>query len=207
MNIIGAGFGRTGTLSLKFALEVIGQGPCYHMMEVGKNSGHQEQWLAAQRGHTVDWSALFANYPAAVDWPSCNFWQSQLQAFPEAKVILSYRDGAAWHRSVMNTIYPMSMAGLESDDPVRAGHAAMATELIWDGVFGGRVADAGYAISVFEAHNQSVIDAVPAAQLLSYQPGDGWEPLCRFLDVPVPDQDYPSVNSTEQFQSLWQKSD
>ncbi|MFK7915577.1 MAG: sulfotransferase family protein [Pseudomonadales bacterium] len=207
MKIIGAGFGRTGTLSLKFALDLLGQGPCYHMMEVYKNPGHLEQWLAAQRGAEMNWGALFADYPAAVDWPSSNFWQSQLDAFPDAKVILSLRDGAAWHRSVMNTIYPMSMAGLESDDPARAQHAAMATELIWDGVFGGRTADAAHAIAVFDAHNRAVIDAVPAEQLLQYQPGDGWQPLCDFLGCPIPEQDYPSVNSTEEFQSMWQKSE
>lgn len=207
MHIIGAGFGRTGTLSLKLALEMLGQGPCYHMMEVYKNPGHLDLWLAAHRGQLPDWSTMFAEYPAAVDWPTCNFWESQRQMFPDAKVILSLRDGAAWHRSVMNTIYPMSMAGADSEDEGRARHAAMATELIWDGVFDGRVEDADFAIARFDAHNQAVIDAVPAEQLLVYQPGDGWEPLCEFLGCPIPEADYPSVNSTEEFQSLWQRSE
>lgn len=207
MKIIGAGFGRTGTLSLKYALEMLGQGPCYHMMEVQKHPEHVDDWLALHRGRAPDWATFFKDYPAAVDWPSCNFWASQLAAFPAAKVILTLRDGASWHRSVMNTIYPSSKAGAASDNPKARRGAAMAVELIWDGVFDGRVEDAEYAISVFDAHNQSVIDAVPEGQLLQYRPGDGWEPLCEFLDCPIPSEPYPSVNSTEDFQKVWKRSD
>ncbi len=207
LEVIGAGFGRTGTLSLKGALELLGFGPCYHMLEVHNNPGHLPMWVELHRGQGPGWETVFADYRSAVDWPSCNFWASQLQAFPEAKVLLSLRDGESWHRSVMNTIYPSSKAGANSDNPVARESAAMANEMIWDGVFKGRVEEKDYAIGVFEAHNQAVIDAAPAEQLLVYRPGDGWEPLCAFLNCPVPDAPYPKVNSTEDFKKVWPRSE
>ena len=88
IKVIGAGFGRTGTLSLKFALEKLGYDKCYHMLEVYGNPGHTDVWLQAAHGQMPDWNALFAGYQATVDWPSCNFWQAQMQAYPDAKVIL-----------------------------------------------------------------------------------------------------------------------
>ncbi|MEM6708076.1 MAG: sulfotransferase family protein [Pseudomonadota bacterium] len=201
LEIVGAGFGRTGTLSLKFALEKLGFGPCYHMMEVHKNEGHEALWTAAADGQTMDWASLFQDYRAAVDWPSCNWWREQLAAFPRASVILSHRDPDAWYRSVMNTIYAHSCAGRDSDDGRRRAAAAMAFEVIWDGVFDGRLDDRDHVIDCFLRHNQAVRETVPAAQLLEYQPGDGWEPLCAFLEVPVPDEPYPRVNSTAEFNS------
>lgn len=205
LDIIGAGFGRTGTLSLKYALEQLGFGPCYHMMELRNHPEHVERWEQIQRGADPEWDSLFAGYRASVDWPSCNFWASQLERYPQAKVILSLRDGESWHRSVLNTIYPSSCRGRESEDPRAARHSQMAFELIWDGVFDGRVEEASYAVACFDAHNQAVIDAVAAEQLLIYRPGDGWGPLCDFLGVPVPDAPYPKVNSTEDFQTVWKR--
>lgn len=201
LKVIGAGFGRTGTLSLKFALEQLGFDPCYHMMEVGKHPEHLEQWRAAGRGELPDWATLFGDYQASVDWPSCNWWAEQLEAFPQAKVILSSRDPEAWYRSVMSTIYPFSCAGRDSDDPARQAGARMAFEVIWDGVFDGRMDDKAHVLAVFERHNAAVRAQVPTGQLLEYQPGDGWEPLCDFLGCSVPEAPYPRTNSTEEFNS------
>ena len=201
LEVIGAGFGRNATLSLKFALEQLGFDPCYHMMEVGKNEGHLEAWHAIGRGELPDWNTFFGPYRAAVDWPSCNWWAEQLAAFPEAKVILSTRPPEDWYRSVMNTIYRFSCEGRASDDPQRQRSAAMAFEVIWDGVFDGRMDDKAHVIDCYERHNAAVRAGVPAEQLLEYQPGDGWEPLCAFLGCPVPDTPYPKINSTEEFVS------
>lgn len=203
VKVIGAGFGRTGTLSLKFALEKLGFDKCYHMMEVGFNPSHRQQWMDLADGKDVDWHALMTGYQATVDWPSANFWQQQMQAFPEAKVLLSLRDPDKWYDSVMNTIWDVSSAGLESDDPERRLGAEMAFKVIWDPVFGRRMDDRAHVIEVFNTHNQNVIDNVPAEDLLVYQPGDGWAPICEFLDVPIPDEDYPKVNTTEEFTSRW----
>ena len=152
-----------------------------------------------------DWGALFDGYRASVDWPSCNFWREQMAAFPDAKVILSLRDSEKWYASVMNTIWPSSQANAKNDDPrVRTG-SQMAYEVIWDPIFERRLDDKDFVIAQYEAHNAEVQAAVPADKLLVYQPGDGWEPLCDFLGKPVPDEDYPRVNSTEQFQEQWKK--
>ena len=205
IEVIGAGFGRTGTLSLKFALEKLGFDKCYHMMEVQFHPEHVQVWRDAARGVMPDWEQLFAGYRASVDWPSCNFWQEQLAAFPDAKVILSRREPRAWYASVMNTIWPASQANARSDDPRVQLGAQMSYEVIWERIFDGRMEDEAHVIACYEAHNQAVIDAVPKAQLLVYTPGDGWGPLCEFLGVPQPQEDYPRVNSTEEFKTQWQK--
>ena len=104
VKVIGAGFGRTGTLSLKYALEKLGFDKCYHMMEVQMNPAHLQVWQDLAKGIQPDWQALFDGYQATVDWPTCNYWREQLAVYPDAKVILSRRDSQKWYDSVMNTI-------------------------------------------------------------------------------------------------------
>ncbi len=203
IEVIGAGFGRTGTLSLKFALEKLGFDKCYHMMEVQFHPEHVQIWRDAARGINPDWEALFQGYRASVDWPSANFWREQMAAFPQAKVLLTRRDPEKWYDSVMNTIWPASQANAASDDPRARIGAEMSHEVIWDRVFDRRMDDKAHVIACYEAHNQDVIDSVPAEQLLVYEPGQGWEPLCNFLDVAVPNEDYPRVNSTDEFKERW----
>ncbi len=200
IKVVGAGFGRTGTLSLKVALERLGFDKCYHMLEVGQNEGHIEAWSGLSRGETVDWDELFTGYQASVDWPSCNYWKDQLEHFPQAKVILSRRDPERWYDSVMNTIYPSSAAGRHSKDPAIRSRVEMVFEVIWDGIFDGRMDEKEHVIGVYLAHNQRVIDSVPAERLLVFEAASGWAPLCEFLDCPVPDEDYPSTNTTAEFQ-------
>ena len=204
VKVIGAGFGRTGTLSLKFALEKLGFDKCYHMMEVGFNPSHRSLWMDLADGKAPDWHDLFAGYQATVDWPSANFWQQQMQAFPDAKVLLTLRDPDKWYESVMKTIWKTSNLGMESKDPTRRLSSELAHKVIWDPVFGGRLEDRAHVIDVFNAHNQKVIDTVPREKLLVYRPGDGWGALCEFLDVAVPEEDYPWTNSTEEFTTRWQ---
>jgi hypothetical protein len=209
LKVIGAGFGRTGTLSLKFALEKLGFDKCYHMMEMPLVPEHIPLWRAAAAGQSVDWESLFEGYQAAVDWPSCNFWRQQLQVFPEAKVILTRRDPEQWYSSVMHTIWlsseqgRMDLADAEMTELVEhegRDRIKMVYELIWDGVFGLRMEDKKHVMQCFERHNQSVINSVPAEQLLVIEPGDGWSPLCEFLEVEVPDAEYPRINSKGDFQ-------
>ncbi len=201
LEVIGAGFGRTGTLSLKLALEELGFGKCYHMLEVLQNPDHVDVWEQATRDEPVDWHSLYRGYRASVDWPSCNFWEIQLRAFPNARVVLSERDPERWYESVMNTIYPSSLKAREADDPVIRRHAEMVFELIWEGTFHGRVENREHAIDVYLAHNEYVKKQAPPEQLLVFEASQGWEPLCRFLEVPAPDQPFPRVNSTEEFQA------
>lgn len=198
LKVIGAGFGRTGTMSLKVALETLGLGPCYHMYEVFGKSGHVAMWQAAAEGRPIDWDALFADYDAAVDWPTCRFYATLLNRYPEAKVLLTVRDPEKWYASAMNTIYYTSSA--RSGDPERQAHLDMINAVVWDGTFDGRFEDKTHAISVFERHNEEVKQRVPSERLLVYEVGQGWEPLCRFLDVPVPvDTPFPRLNDTVSF--------
>jgi hypothetical protein len=199
LEVIGAGFGRTGTLSLKRALERLGFGRCYHMVEVFEHPEHMDVWAAAHRGEAVDWEALFDGYRAAVDWPSCNLWREQMEAFPQAKVILSTRDPEGWYASVCNTILPATLDAAASDDPARRRFGEWANEIIWNRVFDGRMDDREHALAVYRAHVDRVRAEVPGDRLLVFEAGQGWEPLCAFLGVPVPEEDYPRSNSTEEF--------
>jgi hypothetical protein len=197
LELIGAGLGRTGTLSLKAALERIGYGPCHHMIEILRAPERAGHWLQHERGGSHDWDAIFHGYRATVDWPAAAFWRELAERHPDAKVLLSVRDADRWYESVMNTIYPVMTQDLPEQAPeiLRDFHA-MVYELIFERTFEGRLADRAHARHVFEAHNQAVIAAIPASRLLVYRPGDGWEPLCRFLDVPVPDEEFPHLNET-----------
>ena len=133
LQVIGAGFGRTGTLSLKNALEQLGFVKCYHMMEVREHPEHRATWQRIERGEEVDLNTLFAGYQASVDWPSCNYWEAQLAHWPAAKVILSLRDPEQWYTSVMNTIYPSSVAWRESADPAARAGVEMKTSSLAGG--------------------------------------------------------------------------
>ena len=203
IEVIGAGFGRTGTLSLKFALEKLGFDKCYHMMEVERNPGHAQIWIDAARGIEPDWHRLFEGYKASVDWPSCNFWREQMAAFPQAKVILTRRDPKSWYKSVMSTIWPASNRPRDTEEG-RLGRE-LAFGNIWRPIFDERMDDEAHVIAQYEAHNQRVIEGVPADKLLVYEPGQGWAPICEFLGVPEPDEPYPKTNTTEQFTQLWRQ--
>lgn len=201
IRLIGAGFGRTGTLSLKHALEQLGFNQCYHMMEVFNHPEHVPLWADAHQGQAIDWDALFAGYQASVDWPACNLWRQQAAHFPAAKILLSLRDPDSWYDSVMNTIYPSSTALIDSEDKNLARFGQWSMDIIWQPIFGNRMDDRAHVIEQFNRHNQAVIDEVPADRLLVFEARQGWAPLCDFLDVDIPDTDYPRVNSTQEFQA------
>ena len=206
LKIVGAGFGRTGTLSMKSALEQLGFGPCHHMMEVFGKPDHIAQWQDAADGKAVDWEAVFNGYQSAVDWPVCYFWRELSELYPQAKVLLTLRDPEKWYDSASATIFKgMTKA---SDDTSGANvtdpHTLMVRKLIVENTFGGDLSDRAHAIDIFNRHNQEVIDTIPADRLLVFEASQGWEPLCDFLEVPVPETDYPSSNSTADFQKRFQ---
>src|SRR5437763_9512413 len=157
MKVIGAGLGRTGTLSAKTALEERGAGPCYHMVEVFDKPRHVELWQAAAEGKPVDWDELFAGYLAVVDWPACAFYQQLMQAYPNAKVLLTVRDPQSWYESTRNTIYQVSRTGAGSPlGPDDRSFPRMVNTIVWQGTFGGVFEDKQQAISIFERHIQEV---------------------------------------------------
>jgi len=200
LEIIGAGFGRTGTQSLKLALEILGFGPCYHMTEVFQNIEHVPLWAAATRGEPSDWETIFESYASTVDWPGSAFWRDLAALNPDAKILLSYRDSDAWYDSFHNTIYK-AMCREAPSEPVWVGeHFRMTRELIIEQAFGGRADDRAHAIRCYEAHNEAVRSEVSPDRLILHEVGAGWEPLCRGLDLAIPGEPFPRTNSTEEFQ-------
>jgi hypothetical protein len=209
LNVIGAGFGRTGTLSLKLALEELGLGPCYHMIEVNAHPEHDALWLALAKGESSDWRPMLRGYASTVDWPTTSIWKELAAANPQAKIVLTLRDPDSWYASAAATIFArmLEFEALRAEtlcsdpnaiDPVRRRHMEMINTLIVENTFGGSL-DKDNAIAVFNAHNEEVRRSVPREKLLVYESGEGWEPLCAFLDVPVPATPYPKVNTTEDF--------
>lgn len=199
LKLIGAGFGRTGTSSLKAALDMIGFGPCYHMMEVFQHPDHIPLWQSVVDGNLADLNPILVGYNSTCDWPTCSFYEEQMRVNPDAKVLLTVRDPEMWYESALATIYPSSTSPDNNADPVRAGQARFVKKLIWDGHFGGRFQDKAHAIDVFNRHTESVKHRVPAEKLLVFDVQQGWEPLCAFLGIPVPGTPFPRANDRAEF--------
>lgn len=198
LDVIGAGFGRTGTHSLKLALETLGFGPCYHMAEVFEHPGHAEAWHALADGRSRDFDSVLAGYRSAVDFPAAYFWRELAAANPDARIILTERDETAWFDSVQNTIFERLKA-----DPETARFPAqlrMAYHIVVDLTFGGHL-DKDHAMAAYRRHNAEVRKAIPRERLLVFEGSMGWAPLCEFLGVAVPDEPYPKTNTTEEFQA------
>jgi hypothetical protein len=215
VKVIGAGFGRTGTASLQSALQDLGFGPCYHMMEVFEHPEHADFWEAALRGEPVDWDGVLGDYEASVDWPACTFYEQLMERHPEAKVLLSVRDPEQWYESMRSTIYelaklsrhsPFTRLGLALASLIRFGTFTIrplqiAQELDED-TFKGKFEDKHHAIVVFNRHNEEVKRRVPKERLLVYEVKEGWGPLCEFLGVEEPDKPFPRRNDTAEVQRL-----
>lgn len=192
MRVIGAGFGRTGTESLKTALDMLGLGPTHHMVEVIEHPMQKTRWRAlANSSEPVDWSLLFEGYNSAVDWPAAYYWRELMMVYPQAKVILTHRDCASWWDSFSSTIL---VAIQKTKDP-----NAINRRIIAEGALGGRPFDRDHAIATYEAHNREVRSVVPPSRLIDIELGAGWEPLCNALGLPIPAEPYPRRNATESF--------
>ncbi|MQA87867.1 MAG: sulfotransferase family protein [Streptosporangiales bacterium] len=194
MKVIGAGFHRTGTLSLKAALERLGFGPCYHMFELMRRPEHAARWQAAADGEAVDWQEIHGGYQSAVDWPTCYFWQELAATYPEAKVILTVRDRDRWFDSHAALIRGMQQlredSGLLPDE-----QAALMGQIMLRDTFADKLYDRKHCVEVFDRHCERVRDALPPERLLVFDVGEGWRPLCAFLGVEVPDgEPFPHLN-------------
>ena len=199
MKVFGAGFGRTGTMSLKFALEKLRIGPCYHMREVVSRPSHIKLWYDISRGEHPNWNRLFSDFNSAVDFPVCLFYKQLINKFPEAKFILTLRDFDTWYISTANTIYKVPSILPDWFEkvvyPIRM-FIVMQVNLIWVGLFKNNFSDRDSTKLVYYEHIESVKKIIPADKLLIYNVKEGWEPLCEFLDVDVPDIPFPKVNDT-----------
>lgn len=198
LKVVGAGVGRTGTHSLKIGLEKLLGGPCYHMLELLPRPEHIPVWHQAILGKQVDWDALFEGFVAAVDWPEVALWRELHAAYPDAVVVLSVRDSTeAWWTSFSRTILEVMMKPPpEENDPWFAMATDMMKRFSPDGM------DEKTLKAAYEAHNQAVRDGVPAGQLVEWRPGDGWGPLCAGLGLPVPAEEFPHVNTTDEFRMM-----
>jgi hypothetical protein len=219
IQIIGAGFGRTGTASLKLALERLGYSKCYHMSELIQNPEQVKYWQTLQAGKEPDWNDLFKGYKATVDFPGCMYYKQMMVKYPDAKVILTMRDADKWWQSAHDTIYSasantrmrvvMRIMGFFLPKLKRMSRVFdFANTVIWEKMFSGRFLDKEFAKPIFNKFNEEVIASVPKDKLLIFEVKQGWEPLCTFLNVPVPNEPFPKVNDTEEFNNrrkFWRK--
>jgi len=203
LEVVGAGFGRTGTLSLKRALDELGFGPTYHMEEVVTRASHIASWLRYARTGEANWEEIFSGFGSGVDFPVSCVWEELAAYYPDAKIVLTIRDPQAWWTSTETTIYPtrtMFPRWLMRLAPVTGRWVEMVDRLVWNGIFDGRFADRDHAVAVFERHLANVEATCPPDRLLVFDVAEGWEPLCSFLDVPIPNRPFPRLNDARTLQ-------
>jgi hypothetical protein len=213
LKVIGTGFGRTGTMSTYTALNQLGF-PCYHMFEVienKENKTHLDFWVKVANtppGTKHDWDAVFAKYTAAVDNPACCVWRELMQAYPDAKVLLTLhpRGPEAWYDSTIDTIYftenRWQAKLLSHFAPFVRKMRDMSHKLIWGRNHKGTMNDRARAIAHYQQHIEDVKAAVPPEKLLIFKADEGWKPLCDFLGVPIPAQPFPNVNDRAQIKKV-----
>jgi Sulfotransferase domain len=213
MEVIGAGLGRTGTTSLKKALEILGYGPTYHTREIFREPDRLAHWETAVGGGKVDWPTVFAGYRSTVDWPAAAFWRELAEEYPDARIILTDRDPQEWYTSCARTIFISYRPGPHWKAlralmriPLMAADKRLRNfRQVFDGVFrrhfGDRpISSRAAAVEVFEEHLRAVRAEIPADRLLEYRVTEGWVPLCAFLGVPVPDRPFPYENDRRTWQ-------
>ena len=197
MQLIGTGVGRTGTYSLKLAINQLGLGPCHHMEEVLHNMPLQVPlWSAALNG-AADWQSIYDGYPSAVDWPTAGFFRELYAAYPSAKFVLTLRSPESWADSFGGTIYQL-LTGRDQAPPEMRDWLEMSAGVIAKTGFPAGL-DRNGLIAAFVAHNDAVRAAIPPGQLLEFEVKQGWGPLCEFLEVPAPDEPFPRTNHREEF--------
>jgi hypothetical protein len=201
LRVVGAGLGRTGTHSLKMALERLLGGPCYHMVEVFKRPPDMALWQAAANGDLPDWHKLFDGYTATVDWPSSAFWFEIAEAFPDAVILFSHRDADGWWKSATRTIFEGARRRTSTDRPTdNPAFGAMITDLFTK-TFTPDFLDVTTAKAAFDRHTADVRKRAPKNRLVEWRAQDGWGPLCAALGVPVPSEPFPVSNTTEEFRT------
>jgi len=196
LEVVGAGVGRTGTNSLKIALERLLGEPCHHMFEIIVDPSQIPLWTDAIEGRPVDWSTMPMGYGALVDWPGASFWPELTEANPDALVLLSVRDPEDWYKSASNTIFQV----FDNAPPEMLPWFESMHQLL-DERFSNNLGDPAEMMAAFENHNDAVRSAIPAERLLEWSPGDGWDPICERLGLEVPDEPFPKTNDTNQWRA------
>lgn len=200
LDVIGSGFGRTGTKSLKAALERLGYGPCHHMHEIVENPAQAAHWQALAAGQSVDWDQVFAGYRSQVDWPGAHVWRELAEAFPGAKVIHSVRPEAQWWASFNKTIGKLMARYQDLPLPPHIRDILTAwNDLAGRDTFGGVLDDERIGLEAYRKRTAEVREALPAHRLLVFDVAEGWEPLCAFLGAEIPDEPFPHHNLRADF--------
>ncbi len=216
LKVIGAGWGRTGTESLKMALEQLGFDRCYHGFDLMNDGRKLQYWKQLHTERTTDFHALFKGYVAAVDTPAAYYYRELMQQYPDAKVILTVRDAGKWYDSAANTIFkrppPVKYALLKFMGRLfkKLSYVPQIDEhlqaIFFDDAFNGKIEDKKAMMAWYNEWNEQVKNTVPPTKLLVYNIAQGWEPLCAFLNVPVPDNPFPQTNKKEGFQKRVEKA-
>ena len=203
LQVIGPGFGRTGTASLKLALQTLGFGPCHHMEEVFAHPEQVRHWQDIAAGRPVVWDEVFAGYKSQIDWPGAHCWRELAAAYPESKVVMSVRPEESWWKSFSSTIAVlMADHNMVPLPPHMQAMLLALDEMIGVQTFGCSVSDREGVLAAYRLRTDQVKAAIPADRLLVFDVAEGWEPLCRFLGKPVPDEPFPHVNSIDDFWKL-----
>jgi hypothetical protein len=201
LKIIGSGFGRTGTMSLKEALERLAFGPCHHMEELLVHPEQVYDWQGITAGRRKNWEEVFAGYHSQVDWPGAHVWRDLAAAYPQARVIHTVRSEEDWWRSFSQTIAALLLSDQQMPPPPPHIQALteLATEMIAAQTFGGALTDKRAAIAAYRRRTEEVRAAIPPERLLVFDVAEGWQPLCRFLDMPAPVTHFPHLNSADEW--------
>jgi Sulfotransferase domain len=215
LKVIGAGLPRTGTASVKAALERLGLGPSYHMSELRSHPEHLDRWLHAFADGPTDWARVFDGYQSTQDWPAALFWRELADAYPEAKVVLTVRDPHAWYKSFHALMtFPRKPPGENASPELRAASATMRqlapflnrrgkSILGPEWSFGPAMRDDEPGlVAAFHRHVETVQATLPAERLLVFDIRQGWEPLCAFLGLDTPDEPFPHLNTSETRQRM-----
>lgn len=211
MKVLGVGFGRTGTMSLKQALADLGAGPCFHMIDLimGENRARDlAYWVRIADGETVDWHEVFDGWESTVDWPAASKWREMAAAFPDTPVLLNVRDFDGWYRSVENTILAVKLAARAGELEQDANREQPAPELwgvierlIWEGDFQGRFEDRDWVRKMYDDRIEEIRSTIPADRLTIWNLGDGWGPLAAMLGVDPPAHEFPRLHDTNEFRA------
>lgn len=212
MKVIGVGFGRTGTMSLKFGLERLGVGPCLHMIDLLRNHELIEPWHdAIVKGQPWDWERVFDGFESTIDWPACTFWRELMEAYPDAHLLLNTREFDGWYRSCRNTIYAMRQAALNgelepgsgSEDPPPPELWQVIGTVIWERDFQGRFDDVDWMRRMYEQRIETIRATIPPERLIDFdlRQSPGWTPICEALGLDEPAEPFPHVHDTNEFRA------
>lgn len=212
MKLIGVGFGRSGTMSLKGALEQLGADPCFHMIDLIMGEDKERDlthWERIANGEEVDWQEVFEPWEATVDWPACHYWRELADAFPDTPILLNHRDFDGFYKSCENTILAVKKAAQageltpdSSREPPSPKLFGIIEKLIWQGDFQGRFEDKEWVRQMYHDRIETIKREIPSDRLILWELGkDGWGPLADALGVPAPSEPFPHLHDTNEFRT------